>query len=62
MDAVGRTKLSRIRPLQVVDPNTDLDAASRELLAEMETEWEKDWSEITAETNNLDIPSNRTPF
>jgi hypothetical protein len=37
-------KLSNITPLQIVNPDYDLE--SSELFAEMEKEWEKDWSEL----------------
>jgi hypothetical protein len=47
-DGVG-DKLSRITPMQVlVDENFDLDdpAFKAERMAEMEKEWEKDWSQL----------------
>ena len=46
---VAVDKLSRITPMQVlVDENFDLDdpAFKAERMAEMEKEWEKDWSQL----------------
>jgi antitoxin (DNA-binding transcriptional repressor) of toxin-antitoxin stability system len=40
-------KLSRIAPLDVVNSDTDLDAASQKIFAEIQREWDEDWSEIT---------------
>jgi len=40
------SKLSRLTPMQVVNPRTpDLKEAKRTLLAEMEKEWTKDWDD-----------------
>ena len=39
-------KLSNITPLQVVNPDYSLESAAIELRAEMQTEWEKDWSQL----------------
>jgi hypothetical protein len=40
-------KLARITPLPgVVDDDTDWEEVSRELLREMEAEWEKDWADL----------------
>jgi prevent-host-death family protein len=47
-EAQGST-LDRLTPIQVFDPafsEEDHQKASRELFAEMEREWEKDWSEL----------------
>ena len=54
MSAVGRMfgrppdKLAKLTPLQIFNPDFpgDLESASAELMAEMEREWEKDWSEL----------------
>ena len=43
------SRLSRITPMEIlVDPNFNMDdpAFKAEWLAEMEKEWEKDWSEL----------------
>ncbi|MEO7143395.1 MAG: hypothetical protein ABI165_07810 [Bryobacteraceae bacterium] len=40
------SKLARLSASKVVRPGTDAGQASRELLKEMESEWEKDWSEL----------------
>lgn len=40
------SKLARLTGQPVVAPDTDLELANRELLKEMESEWEKDWSEL----------------
>jgi hypothetical protein len=37
-------KLGNITPLQVINPDFDLESASAELQTEMEKEREKDWS------------------
>jgi hypothetical protein len=39
-------KLSNITPLQVINPDYDMESSETELLAEMKKEWEKDWSEL----------------
>ncbi len=39
-------KLDRLTAETVVSSDSDLAVASRELLDEMEAEWEKDWSEL----------------
>ena len=39
-------KVSNITPLQVINPNYSLESAAIELRAEMEKEWEKDWSQL----------------
>jgi hypothetical protein len=39
-------KLSNITPLKFINPDYDLESSATELLAEMEKEWEKDWSEL----------------
>jgi hypothetical protein len=39
-------KLRNVSRLQVVNPGYDLESAKTELLAEMQKEWEKDWSEL----------------
>jgi prevent-host-death family protein len=40
------SRLARLTGQTVVAQGTDLEQASRELLREMESEWEKDWSEL----------------
>src|SRR5580658_8034434 len=43
------SKLDRLTPARILNPNfspRDHKKASRELLAEMQREWEKDWSEL----------------
>lgn len=40
------SKLARLTGQPVVAPSTDLEQASRELVNEVEPEWEKDWSEL----------------
>jgi hypothetical protein len=40
------SKLSRLTPMQVVNPRTgDLQEAKQDLLAEMEKSWTKDWDD-----------------
>jgi prevent-host-death family protein len=46
---VQGSKLNRLTPIEVFNPafsEQDHQKASRELFAEMEREWEKDWSEL----------------
>jgi antitoxin (DNA-binding transcriptional repressor) of toxin-antitoxin stability system len=40
------SKLSKLVGQRVVASGSDLEQARRELLKEMEAEWEKDWSEL----------------
>jgi len=40
------SRLARLTGQPVLAPDTDLEQASRDLLREMESEWEKDWSEL----------------
>jgi len=43
------SKLDRLTPIEISNPafsEDDHQRASRELLAEMQREWEKDWSEL----------------
>ena len=40
------SKLAKLTGQPVVAPGGDLARASRDLLREMEAEWEKDWSEL----------------
>jgi hypothetical protein len=40
------SKLSRLTKETIVAPDTDWEQVSRELLAEMEAEWEKDWADL----------------
>lgn len=43
------SKLDRLTPIQIFNPafsEEDHQRASRELFAEMQREWEKDWSEL----------------
>jgi hypothetical protein len=40
------SKLSRLTTETIVAPETDWEQVSKELLAEMEAEWEKDWAEL----------------
>ena len=39
-------KIGNITPLQVVNPELNLESASAELQTEREKEWEKDWSQL----------------
>jgi hypothetical protein len=39
-------KLSNITRLQVINPDYGMESSETELLAEMQREWEKDWSEL----------------
>jgi len=39
-------KLSNITPLEVVNPAYSLESAATEIRKQMETEWEKDWSQL----------------
>jgi hypothetical protein len=39
-------KLSNITPLKLINPDYNLESAATELLAEMEREWEEDWSQL----------------
>ena len=46
---VQGSKLDRLTPVKIFNPafaEEDHQKASRELLAEMQREWEKDWSEL----------------
>ena len=43
---VKPSKLSKLTGQRVVAPDTDLKNAGRELLKQMESEWEEDWSEL----------------
>ncbi len=46
---VQGSKLDRLTPVQIFNPafsEEDHQKASRELFAEMQREWEKDWSEL----------------
>ena len=43
---VRPAKLARLTGQTVVAPDSDLETARRDLLKEMESEWEKDWSEL----------------
>jgi antitoxin (DNA-binding transcriptional repressor) of toxin-antitoxin stability system len=43
---VRQTKLARLTGQSVIAPDSDLEKASRDLLNEMEAEWERDWSEL----------------
>jgi len=38
--------LDRLSRAAALAPGTDFDLAARDLLREMESEWEKDWSEL----------------
>jgi prevent-host-death family protein len=43
------SKLDRLTPAQIANPKfseADQERASRELFAEMQQEWEKDWAEL----------------
>ena len=40
------SRLAALTGQAVVAKGTDLEQASRQLLREMESEWEKDWSEL----------------
>jgi len=42
----NRSKLENLSGQPVVAGGVDLDNATRNLLKEMEAEWEKDWSEL----------------
>jgi antitoxin (DNA-binding transcriptional repressor) of toxin-antitoxin stability system len=47
--ATSGSKLSRLTPAQIFNPDISDEEhahASRELFAEMQREWEKDWSEL----------------
>ena len=44
-------KLANVTPMQVINPEYDLEAASADLLKEMQAEWEQDW-----------IPMRRSPL
>ena len=39
-------KVSNITQLQVINPHYSLESAANDLQAEMEKEWEKDWSQL----------------
>jgi hypothetical protein len=41
-----QSKVERLTGQPVLAEGVDLEAASRELLATMEAEWQKDWSEL----------------
>ncbi len=41
-----QSKLANLSGQQVVAKDLDLESAGHELLAEMEAEWRKDWSEL----------------
>lgn len=40
------SKLAKLTRQTVVAPGNDFEQADRDLLKEMEAEWEKDWSEL----------------
>jgi antitoxin (DNA-binding transcriptional repressor) of toxin-antitoxin stability system len=40
------SKLAGLTGQPIIAPDTDLEQASRDLLGETESEWEKDWSEL----------------
>ena len=40
------SKLSKLHRQKVLAPHGELEQANRDLLHEMEAEWEKDWSEL----------------
>jgi antitoxin (DNA-binding transcriptional repressor) of toxin-antitoxin stability system len=40
------SKLANLTRQNVVAPKTDLSHANKDLLKEMEAEWQKDWSEL----------------
>ena len=43
----GRSsKLAKLTPQPVLAPQADLAQSSHDLLKEMETDWEKDWSQL----------------
>lgn len=39
-------KISNLTPLEVINPAYSLESGATELRAEMEREWEKDWSQL----------------
>jgi hypothetical protein len=39
-------KLSNVSRLQVINPDYEMESSKTELFAEMQKEWEKDWSEL----------------
>ena len=39
-------KLSNLSRLQVINPDYEMESSKTELFAEMQKEWEKDWSEL----------------
>jgi hypothetical protein len=39
-------KIGNITPLQVINPEYNLESAVSELRTEMEKEWEKDWGQL----------------
>jgi hypothetical protein len=39
-------KLRNITPLKLINPDYNLESSGTELQAEMEQEWEKDWSQL----------------
>ena len=39
-------KLNKLTPLAVINPDYQLEEAASQLRAEMEEEWEKDWSQL----------------
>ena len=43
---VKRSKLARLTEQKVVARRANLERADRQLLKEMKTRWEKDWSEL----------------
>ncbi len=45
------SRLDKLTGQAVVAPRTDLEQVSRRLLEEMESEWERDWSELRPATN-----------
>jgi antitoxin (DNA-binding transcriptional repressor) of toxin-antitoxin stability system len=40
------SKLSKLTPQTVLAPKTELDEASRQMLQEMQKEWEQDWADL----------------
>jgi hypothetical protein len=45
-EEVKPSRLDKLSGQTVIAPQTDLEQASRRLLEEMESEWERDWSEL----------------
>ncbi|MCU1233569.1 MAG: hypothetical protein JWP63_1536 [Candidatus Solibacter sp.] len=46
IDKLSIDKLNNVTPLQVINPDYRLESGQPELQAEMEEEWEKDWSQL----------------